>query len=185
MLVIIDGKRTVELGSEDRLTVGRMDDPDEGVIGLDPLDRAISRKAVRLIQSDAGWVIHNISRSQPAYVENAGGGPLLPLAPGSRHLVDRRTAAVEVRGHILVHRVDLLLEDREGTATEGGSGDLDTLTDDVSITQAERGFLLLSGKEKLEIRTARNLDRVPCYGHTGRPRTQWGEERRAYRKIAS
>ncbi len=92
--------------------------------------------------------------------EDEGLDGLLTLRTSVENFVEDRSSAISGRGTTR-ENLARLQEITRAITSELDLGKLLTLMVDsvIELTQAERGFLLLKSKEKLEIRTARNLDR--------------------------
>ena len=152
MLVVINGAEAVALAGGDTLRCGRLRDAGEGIVGLDPLDRAISRRALEIACTGTGWTVTNTSRTQLLHVDRTTGGPLLPLPPGAVHVIDRHTSSIEVRGAIRTHRIDFLL--RYETPTLGPLDpvfdEVDTVTETVELSDNERVALVALFRGYLE-----------------------------------
>ena len=93
-----------------------------------------------------------------AYEEDALDG-ILQLRKSVEEFVESRSSAISGRG---TNRENLerLQEITKGITSELNLGKLLTIVVDsvIELTKAERGFLLLRVKDRLEIKTARNLD---------------------------
>jgi len=92
--------------------------------------------------------------------EDEGLDGLLGLRTAVENFVEDRSSAISGRGTTR-ENLARLQESTRAITSELDLGKLLTLVVDsvIELTQAERGFLLLKSRDKLEIRTARNLDR--------------------------
>ncbi len=92
--------------------------------------------------------------------EDEGLDGLLGLRTAVENFVEDRSSAISGRGTTR-ENLARLQESTRAITSELDLGKLLTLVVDsvIELTQAERGFLLLQSLDKLEIRTARNLDR--------------------------
>ncbi|MHC4471450.1 MAG: sigma 54-interacting transcriptional regulator [Planctomycetota bacterium] len=94
--------------------------------------------------------------------EEQGLDGLLDLRSYVENFVEDRSSAISGRGTTR-ENLARLQEITKAVTSELNLGKLLTLIVEsvIELTQAERGFLLLKSRKKLEIRTARNLDREP------------------------
>jgi len=117
------------------------------------------RSPARRYASDPRAKIERVLKR--AYEDESLDG-LLELRSFVEEFVEARSSAISGRG---TNRENLerLQEITKAITSELNLGKLLTILVDsvIQLTQAERGFLLLRSKNRLEIRTARNLDREP------------------------
>jgi hypothetical protein len=110
VLVEVAGVR-LELHAGEPFTFGRDAAVCTVCLGVDPVDRGISRLAGSITHDNGVWWISNRSTSRCLHVVDLETGIAVPLPvtrdnwPAARHPVDRPTLAVLVAGEVLVHEI--------------------------------------------------------------------------------
>lgn len=114
MTVVVEvGRERFTLGREAEFTFGRDPSVCTVALGVEPLDRGISRLAGSISHDRGIWWITNRSSSRSLHVIDVetGLGVPLPVArdnwPAARHIIDRQALTVLVRGEVLTHALSV------------------------------------------------------------------------------
>jgi hypothetical protein len=114
-----------------------------GVIGLDPQDMGISRRALAVEFDQGVWWLVNLSAKRNLLLDPGYGSAMITLRPGQRHAIAVSPLGVLVPGAIYTHRLDIHVPDDalalRRPSELGASG---TITaEDLHLTESDREAL--------------------------------------------
>jgi hypothetical protein len=114
-----------------------------GVIGLDPQDMGISRRALAVEFDQGVWWLANLSAKRNLLLDPGYGSAMITLRPGQRHAIAVSPLGVLVPGAIYTHRLDIHVPDTalalRRPSELGASG---TITaEDLHLTESARQAL--------------------------------------------
>ena len=100
------GDRIEMLHIGDELQLGRVDQLEHGIVGLDSSDEGISRRSVQLLVTEVGVLVRNLSSKTTIHVDPPTTGPPLSLGPRQQTLLVP-PSGFEIRGQIRTHRIQI------------------------------------------------------------------------------